>query len=145
MAANKLELKERVFRSHGDGRYDRFIDFVIDGKSVREHKEIDPEYISPLIIGTDSNTQQYLSRLLGDTEADLPGGRYTLYVCPECQDISCGIVSMEIAFGPEGVRWKNFGWQSDLSEVDLFEHQPGPYDFNREDYARALTSLKHPS
>jgi hypothetical protein len=57
-----------------------------------------------------------IQRLLGAHEGDLPDGRISLYVCPECGDLGCGAVTAKLHVRAETVTWREIGWQADYDE-----------------------------
>ncbi|WP_184509145.1 hypothetical protein [Terracoccus luteus] len=58
-----------------------------------------------------------IKRLLGDAPGDLPDGRVSLYVCPECGDLGCGAVTARLTFDADVVTWQAIGHQTDYAEA----------------------------
>jgi hypothetical protein len=82
-----------------------------------------------------------LRRLLGEEEPDLPSGRISLYVCPECGDLGCGAVTAHVELGPETVTWAAFGMERgyDADNVELAQFADvGPLHFDRTAYETLL-------
>lgn len=48
-------------------------------------------------------------RLVGADEGDLPDGRTSPYVCPECGDLGCGAVTAKLSVGPVAVTGEQSG------------------------------------
>ncbi|MCZ9348024.1 oxidoreductase, partial [Streptomyces sp. TRM76130] len=76
-----------AYRIHRD-----FLDFIVDGRPLL-FRLSDLDAVSPLAADVPPAvfTAQVRGLLL-ETEAPLPGGRYVLYGCPECEDLACGAV-----------------------------------------------------
>lgn len=58
-----------------------------------------------------------LKRLLGERAGDLPDGRVSLYVCPECGDLGCGAVTAKVSIDPVAVTWHNIAIQADYDNA----------------------------
>jgi hypothetical protein len=61
------------------------------------------------------------ARLLRNAPPDLPSGRYSLLVCPECAELGCGRVSTIIKRQDDLIVWHSFGFETNYApdEVDL--------------------------
>jgi hypothetical protein len=57
-----------------------------------------------------------IPRLLGEASPDLPDGRTSLYVCPECASLGCGAITADIAFSADMVTWRHLGTQDENHE-----------------------------
>ncbi|MGB7763409.1 MAG: hypothetical protein WBL33_00140, partial [Candidatus Acidiferrales bacterium] len=118
-----------------------YLDFVIDGCSVGEligAKKRDQ--ITFLATGF-LEVNYALRRLLLQEPADLPRNRRSIYVCPECGDIGCGAVTVEVLDAGDAILWRNFGYENNWEEgVNLsgLEHI-GPFAFEKERYREAFT------
>ncbi|MFG3504954.1 oxidoreductase [Streptomyces sp. NPDC047821] len=121
-----------------------FLDFVVDGRPLL-HQLSDLDAVSPLAsdvppaIFTD-----HVRRLLLEAEAPLPGGRYVIYGCPECESLECGAVTAVIERDDDGdVVWRDFAWQTDDSadlELNGY-HGIGPFRFRGDQYRTELERL----
>lgn len=141
MPLDKLEFKERPFEALGAGKFITFWDIVVNGKSL--HDTLHSNYITPLSKKWNSDTtKDCLDRLLGNKEPDLAEHRIALYVCPECGDISDGVLSAQISFEPGLVVWKSFGWQDEDPDVELEKGIPD-FRFDRADYESTLNAVAH--
>src|SRR5690606_2438869 len=81
--------------------------------------------------------------LLLETDAPLPGDRYVIYGCPECEDLACGAVTAVIRREGEDIVWRDFAWQTG-EHTDLeFNGYPGvgPFRFPGAQYRAALAAL----
>ena len=122
-------------RSGGSGRTQRrYLDFVIDGVPISSRLTVD--CISPFGWLDASEQQATIDRLLGNSPPDLPNGRNTLYVCPECADIGCGAVTLLIERGPDHIIWKDFGFENNYDDVvHTRDFQDiGPFTFDLRQY-----------
>jgi hypothetical protein len=120
-----------------------FVDFIVDGRPLL-HQLSDLDAVSPLASDVPPAifTAQVRSLLL-ETEAPLPGGRYIVYGCPECEDLACGAVTAVIQRDGEDFIWRDFAWQTD-EHADLAlngYHGIGPFRFRGTEYRQALASL----
>ncbi|OKJ93556.1 oxidoreductase [Streptomyces sp. CB03234] len=131
-------LTDGAYHVHRD-----FLDFLVDGRPLL-HQLSDLDAVSPLAsdvppaIFTD-----HVRRLLLDAEAPLPGGRYVIYGCPECENLACGAVTAVIERDGDDVVWRDFAWQTDESaDLDLNGyHGIGPFRFRGDQYRAELERL----
>jgi hypothetical protein len=130
--------------ANGDYQIHRdFVDFIVDGRPLLFQLS-DLDAVSPLASDVPPAifTAQVRSLLL-ETEAPLPGGRYVVYGCPECEDLACGAVTAVIRRDGEDVIWRDFAWQTDEhADLELNGYQGiGPFRFRGTAYRAALASL----
>ncbi|NEA99431.1 oxidoreductase [Streptomyces sp. SID13726] len=130
--------------ANGDFQIHRdFVDFIVDGRPLLFQLS-DLDAVSPLASDVPPAifTAQVRS-LLGETDAPLPGGRYVIYGCPECEDLACGAVTAVIERDGDDFIWRDFAWQTEEA-VDLQMngyHGIGPFRFHGADYRAALDAL----
>ncbi|WP_432117739.1 oxidoreductase [Streptomyces sp. bgisy032] len=120
-----------------------FLDFIVDGRPLL-FRLSDLDAVSPLAADVPPAifTAQVRSLLL-ESPAPLPGGRYVVYGCPECEDLACGAVTAAIRQDGEDVIWRDFAWQTD-EHADLRlngYHGIGPFRFRGTEYRAALNAL----
>lgn len=100
-----------------------YLDYTVEGVRLLEHLSVSEppflDYVGVIQAAWPIETVAAIERLLADTPGDLPDGRVSLYVCPECGDLGCGAVTATIAFEPETVTWRAIGVQTD-SEDEVF-------------------------
>src|SRR5215475_6283343 len=85
----------QTIRSGGGGRTERrYVDFVIDGVPLSRLLKCD--VISPFGWTIPNEQIAAVDRLVRRSPPDLPGQRVSLYVCPECGDLGCGAVSIQV-------------------------------------------------
>lgn len=132
---------------NGDYQVHRdFVDFIVDGRPLLFQLS-DLDAVSPLASDVPPAifTAQVRSLLL-ETDAPLPGGRYVIYGCPECEDLACGAVTAVIEKERGDFIWRDFAWQTD-EQADLElngYHGIGPFRFRGPEYRAALDSLLAP-
>ncbi|WP_320776432.1 oxidoreductase [Streptomyces sp. CRN 30] len=123
-----------------------FLDFIVDGRPLL-FRLSDLDAVSPLASDVPPAlfTAQVRALLL-EAAAPLPGGRYIVYGCPECEDLACGAVTAVIRRdGEDGEDyvWRDFAWQTG-PEADLRlngYHGIGPFRFPGAEYRAVLTTL----
>ena len=113
-------------------KHQPYLDFQIDRRSLADHlvhKGKQPlDFIAPF--GWLGDSGQSLAaaaaRLLRKAPPDLPTGRYSLLVCPECADLGCGAVTAIIERQQDVIVWHSFGFETnyapDLLDLDSFQH-----------------------
>lgn len=121
----------------------RYRDFRIDGRTLSSILKID--VISPFGWGASvAEEVAAIDRLLRRAEPDLPDGRTSLYVCPECGGLDCGAVSVVVDRGPGIVIWRDFAFQNNYDgdvQRESFERL-GPFAFSGHEYHELLEQLK---
>ncbi|WP_030243539.1 MULTISPECIES: hypothetical protein [unclassified Streptomyces] len=131
-------LTDGGFQVHRD-----FVDFIVDGRPLLFQLS-DLDAVSPLASDVPPAifTDQVRSLLL-ESPAPLPGGRYVVYGCPECEDLACGAVTAVILRDGEDFLWRDFAWQTgEHADLDLNGyHGIGPFRFRGAEYRAALSAL----
>jgi hypothetical protein len=127
----------------GENRTERrYLDVVIDGVPLSTMGLGD--VISPFGWLSHAEEDRASARLLQRSSPDLPQGRVSLYVCPECSDLACGAVSILVERGSGTVTWSDFAFQNDYDgEIHRtgFE-EIGPFIFSENAYDRFFESLR---
>ncbi|WP_155055844.1 oxidoreductase [Streptomyces blattellae] len=130
--------------ANGDYQVHRdFLDFIVNDRPLLFQLS-DLDAVSPLASDVPPAifTAQVRSLLL-ETDAPLPGGRYVIYGCPECEDLGCGAVTAVIEEEGDDYIWRDFAWQTEeYADLDLNGyHGIGPFTFAGAEYRAALRSL----
>lgn len=122
-----------------------YLDFVIDGRSLADH--LVPQGQPPLDFippfGWRGDRGRTLAaaaatRLVRKAPPDLPTGRYSLLVCPECADLGCGAVTARIDRQHDVIRWYSFGFETDAApeHLDLASFVQAPaFTFRADQYS----------
>ena len=83
----------------------RFLEYLVDGRSLYQRHGTDR--ISCLGWGASDEEQRAAQRLLVQRPPDVDG-RVAIYICPECGDLLCGVISARITREGEAVIWRDF-------------------------------------
>lgn len=142
-AASSLRLEWKR-RAGGSGQTQRdFLDFIVDGQSL---SAVVGDQISCLGWFVPEENIKAMRRLLLEEPADLPANRRALYVCPECGDIGCGVVSLVIERVDKKIIWRDFGYENyeGVVRVEGFE-EIGPFAFDADEYEKVIKQAIDPS
>lgn len=127
-------------------------DFLVDGKSLARltaHANANAPEVS---VGLNNQwlteyQVQYLERLLGEANPDMPDGRVGIFVCPIDGDLLCDTVACRIEFTDKHVKWHDFVWDissvdedGDVDELATPAKGLGSYTFDRDQYELVLRS-----
>ena len=91
----------------------RFLDWTLNGIVLRSMLgwETPPSDSTCLVSGWDLDEGlAWLERLRFEGAGGFPDGRAAVLVCPECGDLECGALSVNVTRGGTVV-WSDFGWQ----------------------------------
>jgi hypothetical protein len=115
----------------------RFLDFIVDGRSLYEWHGAD-------LIGCLGWADDALAaaRLLRDAPPDL-GNRTSIYICPVCGDLDCGALSVRITREGKEIVWSGFAMSSGAG------HDEGQFDvpelrFDVREYWAAIVNRPQP-
>ena len=118
----------------------RFLDFVVGGRSLYDAHRRD--LISPLGWGVPEWQDHTARKLLGEASADIEEGRVAIYVCPECGDVSCGSITVQLTREPGVVTWADAANSWLDSGTEGWHHDPLGWPtlrFEEAAYRRILT------
>ena len=144
-----------------------YLDFTVDGTPLLLCLD-DVDAVSPLAADFGPSIfTAHVQRLLLESSPPLPGGRYVIYGCPECEGLGCGAVTAVIEQvpapgtersgdaphqgatvvdgGEPDVIWRDFAWQTS-ERADLVRdgyRGVGPYRFRGDQYRGVLGELLH--
>ncbi|PKV99415.1 hypothetical protein ATK30_0382 [Amycolatopsis echigonensis] len=105
---NRIRLVPTIRERSKYQRERRYLDFEVDGVSLRSLVDTGLDLISVLVTDRPRDPPR-LARVLGEAPGDAPDGRVLLYVCPECEDIECGAVASKVLRRGDLVTWRDFG------------------------------------
>lgn len=138
---SKLELVWRT-RSGGSGKtWREYLDFVVDGQSLQDL--IDPgDLIGCLGWLPEKEDANFVDRLLLKKPSILGNDRHLIYICPECGDVDCGAISVQIYKSCHEFIWSNFGFEKDtdsrINDLKSYVHV-GPFHFDKHEYWNTIT------
>jgi hypothetical protein len=119
-----------------------YLDFVISSHSLKDMLGVS-DFVTPLCHQwSTADVHQSVDQLLLQNASKLPNGRIPIYVCAECGDIGCGVVSAEIIREDDAIIWRDFGRENDYEDQihrDLYAHVDS-FRFNWLQYKTVLTS-----
>lgn len=136
MSKLNLEWKRR---EGGDGRTKRdYLGIIVDDQPLSE--VIGGDMVSCLGWFVPKENAKAVRRLLLEEVADLPNNRCSLYVCPECGDLGCGVVSLAAEQSGDKVIWRDFGYENNYESVVHTEGYEGlgPFIFDHSEYVWAI-------
>ncbi|MDF2146952.1 hypothetical protein [Knoellia sp. p5-6-4] len=121
-----------------------YLDYTVDGHPLYgliAQQIGDIDLVSPLQDHWPELAIDAIPRLLGEAPPDLPDGRTSLYVCPECASLGCGAITAEIFFTADMVTWRHFGTQDENNKRVEQLTIPGAPEmhFAREPYVDLFT------
>lgn len=97
-----------------------YLDFTVDGDRLFLHLRAlaagGLDFVGVIQDAWPMESAAAIERLLGEAPGDLPDGRLSLYLCPECGDLGCGAVTTRLKLEGEVVTWQHLGWQADYDE-----------------------------
>jgi hypothetical protein len=140
---NILEFQKAVRRGSTSKHEVLYYDYVLSG--LRFGVIINLEVLDKVSPFSDTlrleDKLSHIDSLTFKCGSTLSSGRTILYICPECGDVECGVVSMKMEITEESVIWKDFGIETNLEGIqeswDLRD-----IEFNKEDYFQAFDNLK---
>ena len=122
----------------------RFLDWTLNGRLLRTMLgwENPPSDCTCMVSGWDLEAGlAWLESLRFTRSGGFPDGRAAVFVCPECGDLECGALSVDVTRESSTVRWADFGWQvpreNGFQPLDV----PLGFEFAAVDYDELLTSL----
>ncbi len=131
------------------------LEIVIDGRPLRswwqdwEAAPMPPSEITGLAPSTAQLGLDQLRQLQGPGPGHTPR-RAELYYCPVCFDVSCGILTVEIARTTTAVTWRAIGWKDPEQDgaPDALIDAATPFVFEPTAYDVALEGARshlHPT
>ena len=134
---------ERAVRGGGGGRTEIVHwDYLVDGVSLRERLKVG-DFISPFGWLRPDADDRFRQILLLKQPSDLRPARVPIFVCPECADYGCGVVTAAVTKDGDFVIWDSFATENNYSEDihPIAEHRQQRLAFHRSEYWSAIHSL----
>ena len=121
-----------------------YLDFAVDERPLSEALGGDLASCLGWLDPVENN--EAVRRLLLEGPADLPSGRRSLYVCPECGDLGCGAISLVVERAGDKIVWRDFGYENNYEAAVRAEGYEGvgPFVFDRADYERVIRQALGP-
>ena len=118
-----------------------YADFVVDGRSLSDVVQRKADLISDLGWGPQGYQEAVVARLLFQAPGDLPTGRNSLFVCPECADLGCGRVGAMIERVEDHITWRDFVYENGREPpTNQFLETLGPFTFDWTQYESVIRS-----
>ncbi len=134
--------RENVGITGGSQTERRYVDFVIDGRSLFDAlNAADQDLIGVLGWAGKGTDLVTIEQLLLRRDAPFPDGRHMIFVCGECGDIGCGAIRADVCTEGDQIVWKNFGFENNYDEEmsDFETYQSiGPFSFPEKEYTAIL-------
>lgn len=133
-------LLARRTREGGGGKTQRdYLDFVVDGRSLRE-RVLESDTVGVLGWLPAKAERAAAAQLLLRQSSEMPSRRVPLYICPECGNLDCGTLTARIGKTSDAFVWSNFAWEvmytDDIESYDMIEsyENVGPFAFHKTEY-----------
>lgn len=132
-----------VERAGGGGRsHVVYWNYLIDGRSLRDWLRVG-DFIPPLGWLKPDAEQRFRLMLLLKQASDTHSGRVPLFVCAECADYGCGVLTAVVEKAGDQVIWHTFGMENDYEDgVHLLaDHHQHRFVFGQTEYWQAISTL----
>lgn len=141
MQTSRLELHAQTVLGGSGGTERSYLDFVIDGVSLR--RQLKPlDRVTGLGWWGAEAERRYIDQLLIRVPGESPTGRVPIYICAECGELGCGAITGVVERTSGSFVWRDFVFESggDLAVVDASSYQGvGPFLFNKHEYWQLLS------
>lgn len=117
-----------------------FLDFVLNGTSLRERVEGGDEKVTALCRtwSPDAVTEAIDSLLGRRASSEGHYSRAELLVCSVCGDSGCGALTARVTLTPSTVTWSDFRWEYATTEWAKADGISEPLVFDRHEYEEAF-------
>ncbi|KAA5538928.1 hypothetical protein FYK55_26185 [Roseiconus nitratireducens] len=115
-------------------------DYYVDDRRLADVLDVG-DFIPPIGWLGSVTELHFLSMLLRAADGDLSGNRAPLFVCAECADYGCGVLSCNIDRTYEGIVWRDFGMQTDYDDELIVDdrYRDRIYTFDPTEYYRTFS------
>ena len=85
-------------------------------------------------------TTKPVGRLLLNGKADLPNDRRSFFVCSECGDLGCGVITAVVERQGGIITWRAFGYENSYEDKIVLDSYSavGPFTFDATAYEHTL-------
>ena len=145
---NKLTFTKKLrqgYSSQDISKEERdYFDFLIDNIPLSEILSVGDK-ITPLGWSEIKFQKDSVMELLKQKKSELTSGRVPVYICPECGDLGCGAVTVNIIENENSFVWKDFGYENNYEDVlhpiDFLKDSQDSFEFFKDDYKSALEGI----
>lgn len=130
-------------RAGGGGRsHVIYWDYHVDGRSLRNWLRVG-DFIPPLGWLKPEADQRFRQMLLLKQASDTSSGRVPLFVCAECADYGCGVLTVVVEKTEGQVVWHSFGMENNSKdEVQMLKpHHQHRLVFDKTRYWQTISGL----
>ena len=134
----------------------RFLDFVIGGRPLyrylRSHEYFD--LVGCIWLEPEWGRRwsaNHLLELMLKRRSELPGGQVILYLCPECQEVDCGAITVRIEADDKVFRWTGWAYvdwdgqrEEDVGPLRIVEFERSRYEQVLSDTLRLFQEPRPP-
>ena len=115
-------------------------DYYVDDRRLAEVLKVG-DFIPPIGWLGSQIELPFLSMLLRKSSGELSGNRTPLFVCPECADYGCGVLSCIIERTDQGIVWRDFEMQNDYDDEVIIDGRDRRqiFTFDPADYHRVFS------
>lgn len=135
-----LRLERQLLKGSQNTTERSYYDFIINENSLREI--LRTHLIGSFGWAMNNYDKELAKQFMGLQPSDLESVRYPLFVCPECGDIGCGMITMDIVFEQNQVIWKNFAYEKGYEPIDFeyfyFLDEPLNFNFDKTNYFKVF-------
>ena len=96
----------------------KFLDFMVSGMSLYEIVGRKHDFIGCLGWVGNKYDNDARARLLLGRKPDLPSGRVSLYICPECADLGCGSIGAFVKADGDFFIWSDFAYEANYDACE---------------------------
>lgn len=139
-----LRLERQIRKGSSNTTERSYYDFIINEKSLSEKlKMVQQDLIGSFGWARKNYDRELAKQFMGLQKSHLESGRYPLFLCPECGDIGCGMITIDIVFEQNQVIWENFAYENGYEPIyfEYFEY-PIVYVFDKEQYLQVFDEIR---
>ena len=139
------DFKQFTFRpaTRGGGNGKKQIadwDYCVDDRSLHEWLKVG-DFIPPFGWLRPESDVRFRQMLLLKSPGNLTSGRVPLFVCAECADYGCGVLSAIVEKDSSCIIWRSFAFERDGEVRLLKDHRQPRLLFDKTAYWTAISQL----